>query len=97
MSKRRWEAKLSQAKRKKLLSEWRERLTSISWLMRALSEFIARKANQEEGTRGRFWEGRFKSQALLDEAGTLTGIHPQVFQERYRELEEITYDYRQSA
>ena len=72
MSKRRWEAKLSQAERKKLLSEWRERLTSISWLMRALSEFIARKANQEEGTRGRFWEGRFKSQALLDEKGVLT-------------------------
>ena len=40
--------------------------------MRALSEFIARKANQEEGTRGRFWEGRFKSQALLDEARLLT-------------------------
>ena len=53
------------------LAEVRKRLANLSWFMRCLCEKIARAANHEDGSSGRFWAGRFKSVALLDEAAIL--------------------------
>ena len=49
----------------------RERLSDISWFMKALSEPIARLANRQDECTGAFWQGRFRAQRIIDEAGLL--------------------------
>ena len=56
------------------IQDYRKRLCSVSWFMKCLNEPIARQANAEDNVTGHFWQARFSSQALLDEAAVLTAM-----------------------
>jgi len=64
----------------KAASDWawiatrRRRLGDLGWFMKSLKEPIARRANREDAVTGHFWEGRYRSTALLDEAAVLACI-----------------------
>jgi REP element-mobilizing transposase RayT len=53
------------------VTAWRSRLADLGWFNKLLKEPIARRANQEDGCTGHFWEGRFRSYRLLDDAAIL--------------------------
>ncbi len=50
------------------IARWRARLGTVSWFMKALKEPLSRMANREDDCTGAFWEGRFTSVPLLDQA-----------------------------
>jgi len=54
------------------IAELRRRLGSVSWFMKDFKEPIARRANQEDGTTGRFWQDRFQCKPLVDKSGVLS-------------------------
>ena len=57
-------------------AEWiattRERLGSLSWFMKCLKEPLSRMVNKAENCTGAFFEGRFKSIAILDDEALLS-------------------------
>jgi REP element-mobilizing transposase RayT len=53
------------------VQEIRKRLKCLSWFMRLLKEPLARMANKQDNKKGHFFEGRFKSIAVLDEESLL--------------------------
>ncbi len=53
------------------LADARKRLSNLSWFMGRLKEYIARRANEEDGCTGHFWEGRYRSVRVLDQPSLL--------------------------
>jgi REP element-mobilizing transposase RayT len=53
------------------IAQTRLRLQNLGWFMKCLKEPLSRLVNREERTRGTFFEGRFKSVAVLDEESLL--------------------------
>ena len=52
----------------------RHRLRSLSWFMKCIKERLARRANRDDGCTGHFWEGRFHSVPLLDQAAVIAAM-----------------------
>ena len=54
------------------IEKWRARLSNLGWCLKALKEPIARRCNKEDNCSGAFWEGRYKSIPLLDQAALVS-------------------------
>ena len=50
------------------VGERRKRLGELQWFMKTLKEGISRRANREDEVTGTFWQARFHSVVLLDQA-----------------------------
>lgn len=61
----------NQSTNRERVEELRQRLTNLGWFMKALKEPLSKMANREDDCRGAFWEGRYKSIAILDEEALL--------------------------
>ena len=55
----------------KYVTNARKRLANLGWFMKCLKEPLARLVNRAEGITGAFWQGRYKSIAILDEQALL--------------------------
>lgn len=56
----------------KWIAQTRDRLGSLSWFMKCLKEPLSRMVNKAEKCTGAFFEGRFKSIAVLDEEALMS-------------------------
>lgn len=56
------------------LAVWRQRLASVSWMMKSLHEPLAVIANAEDHCNGHFWQGRFGCTVLLDDPAVLAAM-----------------------
>jgi hypothetical protein len=56
------------------VAERRKHLGNLGWFMKALKEGIARRANREDSCSGAFWEERFHSVPLLDQAALIAAM-----------------------
>jgi REP element-mobilizing transposase RayT len=56
----------------KAIANMRKKLFNISQFMAGLNQYLSRRANQEENRKGTFWDRRFNSVSLLDEAAVLS-------------------------
>jgi hypothetical protein len=66
----------------------RLRLSSISFFMAALCEYVGRRANFEDGTSGTFWDDRFRARKCTDDAAVLVcGIYIDLNQIRAGEVD----------
>ncbi|MEI2420114.1 hypothetical protein V6O07_07555, partial [Arthrospira platensis SPKY2] len=56
---------------KQRIRKWRKSLCNPSKFMAYFNETIAKRCNEQDGTQGHFWQGRFHSVTLEDSAAVL--------------------------